>query len=113
MVNVFLLKRSKKWPRRKKRNPTRSSSRGVELILGPHIMEIITERHKSPSEIVPATESASNIRDEANKRTCKAGYTDRDGQPIKRRTGGGKGDVFRPVNKKRYDENYDRIFGKE
>lgn len=44
-------------------------------------MEIITERHKAPGMIVPATESESSIKDEVNRRTCKAGYTDRDGQP--------------------------------
>jgi len=63
--------------------------------------------------IVPATESESSIRDEANHRTWKAGYTDRDGQPkISRNDGAGKGDVPRPCNKKKYDENYDRIFRK-
>ncbi len=76
-------------------------------------MEIITERHKSPNEIVPATESQSSVKEEVNRRTHKAGYTDRDGQPIKRRTGTGKGDACRPMDKKRYDENYDRAFNKE
>ena len=75
-------------------------------------MEIITERHKAPGMIVPASESESSIKDEANRRTHKAGYTDMDGQPkISRSNGAGKGDVFRPVNKKRYDQNYERIFG--
>lgn len=73
-------------------------------------MEIITNRTKAPNEIVPATESESSIKDEVNQRTHKAGYTDRDGQP--RSTGAGKGDAYRPVNKKKYDENYERIFGK-
>ena len=62
--------------------------------------------------IVPATESVSSIKDEVNRRTCKAGYTDSDGQPkISRNNGAGKGDVPRPINKKRYDRNYERIFG--
>jgi len=75
-------------------------------------MQIITERHKCPDMIVPATESESSIKDEVNRRTFKAGYTDRDGQPkISRSNGAGKGDVFRPVNKKLYDQNYERIFG--
>lgn len=58
-------------------------------------------------------ESESNIREEANKRTCEAGYTDSDGQPKVSRSlkAAGKGDVPRPVNKQRYDENYRRIFG--
>lgn len=75
-------------------------------------MEIINKT-KAPNEIVPATESESSVKDEVNKRTCKAGYTDMDGQPkISRQTSNGKGDTFRPFNKKKYDENYDRIFRK-
>ena len=75
-------------------------------------MDIITERHKCPGMIVPASESESSIKDEVNRRTCKAGYTDRDGQPkISRKNGAGKGDVARPCNKKLYDQNYERIFG--
>ena len=62
--------------------------------------------------IVPASESESSIKDEVNRRTHKAGYTDRDGQPkISRSNGAGRGDVPRPVNKKLYDRNYERIFG--
>jgi len=65
-------------------------------------------------DIVPVNESESNVREEVNRRTFKAGYTDRDGQPkISRSNGAGKGDVFRPVNKKLYDRNYERIFGKK
>jgi len=76
-------------------------------------MEIITERHKCPDMIIPATESESSIKDEVNRRTHKAGYTDRDGQPMtSRRTSYGKGDVPRPYDRKRYAENYDKIFGK-
>ena len=61
-------------------------------------------------EGVSAFESEANVREEVNRRTCKAGYTERDGTPV-RSSGEGKGDVFRPVNKKRYDRNYERIFG--
>ena len=76
-------------------------------------MQIITERHKAPNEIVPAGTSESDIKQEVNRRTHKAGYTDRDGQQkISRNNGAGKGDVPRPCDKKKYDENYDRIFGK-
>lgn len=76
-------------------------------------MEII-KRTKAPNEIVSATESNSSIRDEVNRRSFKAGYTDRDGQlRISRSGGAGKGDSPRSVNKKLYDENYDRIFNKE
>jgi len=66
-------------------------------------------RGVSDGEVVDWNESSSNVQEEANRRTFKAGYTDRDGQP----RGAGKGDAPRPVNKKRYDENYDRIFKKK
>ena len=76
-------------------------------------MEIITKKHKAPGMIVPAGESESSIKDEVNRRTYKAGYTDSDGQPKRSRSrnGAGKGDMFRPVDYKKYAENYDRIFG--
>ena len=61
-------------------------------------------------DIIPATESESSIKDEVNRRSCKAGYTDRDGQP-KISSGAGKGDSFRPCNKELFDINYIRIFG--
>ena len=60
-------------------------------------------------EGISAFESESNVKEEVNRRSYKAGYTDRDGQP----RGAGKGDAPRPVNKRRYDENYDRIFKKK
>lgn len=43
------------------------------------------------------------------------GVCDRNGNTIPRRKRGaaGKGDRFRPVDKKRYEENYERIFGHE
>lgn len=68
---------------------------------------------KTEPLILSPNESESNIRDEANKRTCRAGYTDGDGQQKVSRNlkAAGKGDVPRPVNKKQYDENYKRIFG--
>ncbi len=61
-------------------------------------------------DIIPITESESNVREEVNNRSFRAGYTDREGQP---RTGAGKGDTPRPGNKKQYDKNYERIFGKK
>ena len=76
-------------------------------------MEIITERHKAPGMIVPVTESESSIRDEVNRRTYKAGYTDSDGQPmVSRSSGAGKGDRRRPTSK-RYLKNYVEIFGEQ
>ena len=75
-------------------------------------MEIITERHKSPGDIVSADHNPKDIKDEVNRRTYKAGYTDRDGQPRRsRKTSNGKGDNLRPMNKKKYDEGYIRAFG--
>ena len=77
------------------------------------MVNIITERHRPPNEIVPATESESSIKEEVNRRTYKAGYTDRDGQPKRsRNNGAGKGDVPRKCDYKKYAENYDRIFRK-
>ena len=74
-------------------------------------MEIL-KRAREGGEIVPRAESQKNIEEEVHRRTHKAGYTDRDGQPkISRQTAYSKGDAFRPMNKKKYDENYVRIFG--
>ena len=36
---------------------------------------------KAPVEIVPSGVSEKDLRDEANSRTCKAGYTTRYGEP--------------------------------
>ncbi len=71
-------------------------------------MQILKRAKNAELEIVSAAESESNVKDEVNRRSCKAGYTDRDGQPKN-----GKGDTYRPVNKQLYDENYERIFGKK
>lgn len=75
-------------------------------------MHIITEKSKPPDEIVSATESENNLREEVNRRTYKAGHTDRDGQPkISRNDGAGKGDGTRPYDPKKYDKNALRLFG--
>ncbi len=50
-----------------------------------------------------------DVRDEALRRNARAGYCERDGTP----KGAGKGCRYRPVNKKKYDEGYKRIFSKE
>ena len=71
-------------------------------------MEIITERHKRPSEIVPVTESESSIKDEINKRTCKAGYTDSDGQPKIRMA-----EIVSKSPSEKYRKNYVKIFKHE
>ena len=70
-------------------------------------MEILKRAKDFQSgEGVSAFESEANIREEVNRRSHKAGYTDRDGQPRN-----GKGDVPRPCNMEKYRENYERIFG--
>ena len=75
-------------------------------------MQILNRAKNTEMDIVSVAESESNVRDEVNRRTHKAGYTDRDGQPkISRNTGAGKGDTPRPCNAKKYRENYERIFG--
>ena len=63
-------------------------------------------------EGVSAFESESNVREEAIRRSTKAGITHSDGTPAARKdTGAGKGDNPRPINKRKYDENYIKIFG--
>jgi len=75
-------------------------------------VQILKRARNTEMDIIPVNESESNVRDEVNRRTYKAGYTDRDGQPKRSRSSGaGKGDVYRPVNKKLYDRNYERCFG--
>jgi len=77
-------------------------------------VQILKRAKNAEMEIIPVTESESNVREEVNRRMYKAGYTDRDGQPkISRNNGAGKGDFFRSCNKKKYDEGYERIFGKK
>jgi len=73
-----------------------------------NVLEIIERaRGKADGEVVPWNESESNVREEVLKRNAKAGYCNRDGTPVN----AGRGDRFRPVNQKKYDENYEMIFG--
>ena len=51
-------------------------------------------------------ESETNVREEVIRRGVKAGHCNRDGTPA----GVGKGDVYRSVNTKKYDKNYEKIF---
>ncbi len=76
-------------------------------------MEILKRAKQFQSgEGISAFESEANVKEEVIRRTHKAGYTDRDGQPrISRNNGAGKGDVPRPCNMTKYRENYERIFG--
>ncbi len=73
-------------------------------------MQILKRAKNAEMDIVSISESESNVKEEVNRRTFKAGYTDRDGQP---RSSAGKGDVPRPCNMKKYRENYELIFGHE
>jgi hypothetical protein len=59
-------------------------------------------------EVAAWNENPENVKEEALKRSAKAGYCERDGTP----KGAGKGDRYRPVNRQRYELNYERIFGK-
>jgi len=75
-------------------------------------MQILNRAKNTEMDIIPLGESKKNVKEEANRRTWKAGYTDRDGQPKRSRSNGsGKGDIPRHVNKELYDINYARIFG--
>ncbi len=77
-------------------------------------MQIMKRAKNAEMDIISSSESDSNVREEANRRTYKAGYTDSDGQPmVSRNYGAGKGDVPRPCDTKKYRENYERIFGKK
>lgn len=51
-----------------------------------------------------------NVHEEVLKRNVKAGYIEKDGTP-RIHTSAGKGDNYRPTNKKKFDENYMKIFG--
>ena len=71
-------------------------------------MEIL-KRAKSGGEIVAWNESEANVREEVNRRTCKAGYTNSEGGP----TSSGKGDRYRPVDERKYAANCRRVFGEQ
>jgi len=57
-------------------------------------------------ELVPEGTSDSDMRDEVNRRTHRAGYTDRDGQPMLRRE-------IVSRNSPAYRDNFERAFGHE
>ena len=65
-------------------------------------MEILKRAREFQSgERVSWLESEANVREEVNKRTCKAGYTNSDGSPIVKRGC--------PVVSRAYQDNYDQI----
>lgn len=58
-------------------------------------------------EIVPDNISRRDLIDEAHRRSARAGYCSRSGEPLNKT----RIMTFVPQNKKQYDENYERIFG--
>ncbi len=75
------------------------------------VLEILKRaKGHQDGEGVSVFESEANVREEVNRRSYKAGYTDRDGQQkISRSNGAGKGDVPRSCDMKKYRDNYDKI----
>ncbi len=72
------------------------------------VLEILKRAKQFQSgEGISAFESESNVREEAIRRSHKAGHCNKRGGPVS----AGKGDVPRPCNMKKYRENYERIFG--
>jgi hypothetical protein len=57
------------------------------------------------AELVPPGTSDSDVRDEVNRRTHRAGYTDRDGQPMIRR------EIVSQPATEAYRAGWDRVFG--
>ena len=57
------------------------------------------------AELVPPSVSDSDMRDEVNRRTHRAGYTDRDGQPMIRR------EIVSHPPTQQYREGWERVFG--
>jgi len=57
-------------------------------------------------DFVPPDASENAVRDEVNRRTHRAGYTDRDGQPMLRRE-------IVSRNSPAYRDNFERAFGHE
>lgn len=67
------------------------------------MVQILKRAKGESGEIVDWNESESNIKEEVDKRTCKAGYTNREGGPP------ATGNIrSMPANDK-YRENYDKI----
>ncbi len=75
-------------------------------------MEILKKATEFQSgEGVAWNESEANVREEVLRRSHKAGYTEKDGTIIQ--TGAGKGSRSRIVDTKKFQINYDRVFGKK
>jgi len=59
-------------------------------------------------DLIPDDIGPRELREEVNSRTHRAGYTTREGQPI-RSSGAGKGDARRPYDVEQYRKNYNAI----
>ncbi len=69
-------------------------------------MEILKRaKGHADGEVVDWNESEVNVREEVNRRTCKAGYTNREGGPL------ATGRIISKPSTLRYRKNYRRIFG--
>jgi len=67
-------------------------------------MEIL-KRAKEGGELVSFNHDEKDVKDEVNRRTARAGYTTRLGEPPYRTK------IMAAPPSKRYEENYTRIFG--
>lgn len=71
-------------------------------------MEILKRaKGKADGEVVAWNESEANVREEVNRRACKAGYCNSDGGPVS------SGRIISKPSNKKYRENYVKIFGHE
>lgn len=70
------------------------------------VLEILKRAKEFQSgEGISAFESEANVREEAIRRGVKAGHCNSAGGPV--------GAGYRPIDKKKYDANYLKIFKKE
>ena len=67
-------------------------------------MQILKRARNAEMDIVSATESESNVREEVNRRTYKAGRTNREGGPLT------TGKIIMKPATEQYRKNYRRIF---
>jgi len=68
-------------------------------------VQILKRAKNAEMDIVSATESEKNVREEVNRRTAKAGYTTKYGEPTS------SGRIISKPATKQYRKNYRRIFG--
>jgi len=68
-------------------------------------LEILERAKGNAGEIVPFNADEKDLREEVNRRTYKAGYTNREGGPAK------SGRIISMPANDKYRENYVKIFG--